>query len=92
MSFEGYVRVLDANGHVLDLVEAALGDIDHEGHRWGGRMLVARGSGLAGKQLPVQLDVPGSFSALALIGPTGEEAGSDRIVLEVLGSGPNPFD
>ena len=91
MSFEGYVRVLDTNGFVLDLAEATLGELQREGHSWGGRLIVAVGSGLDGKRLPVQIDVPGRFSAPALIGPTDETVGKDRVVLEVLGHGPNPL-
>jgi hypothetical protein len=92
MSFNGYVRVLDANGFVLDLAEAELAEVDHEGHLWGGTLKVSAGSGLSGKRLPVTIDLPGRFSAPALIGPTERFEGKDRVVLEVLGNGPVPFN
>lgn len=92
MNFEGFVRVIDqGGGAVLDLVEATLGPIDHPGHTWGGRMLVYRGSGLAGKRIPVRLDVPGHFDAEALLQPTSETDGGERVVVNVLGAGPSPF-
>ena len=92
MGFSGYVRVLDANGFVLDLVQADLAELDHEGHTWGGTLKVAPGSGLTGKRLPVTIDLPGSFNAPALIGPTDVVESKDSVVLEVLGHGPVPFN
>ena len=92
MGHEGYVRVLDGNGAVLDLVRASLAEIDHPGHAWGGRLWVAGGSALDGKVLLVTLDSPGKFTAPALIKPTGEETGDRQVVMDVLGHGPTPFD
>ncbi len=92
MGYEGYVRVLAAGGEVLDLARASLGEIDHQGHTWGGRLFVAPGSALDGKFMPVTIDVPGKFAGPAIIKPSANGAGPDGVILEVLGEGPNPLD
>ncbi len=92
MGYEGYVRVLAANGEVLDLARASLGEIDHHGHAWGGQLIVAPGSALEGKFMPVTIDVPGRFSCPAIIKPSANGATKDGVILEVLGEGPNPLD
>ncbi len=91
MAFEGYVRVMDANGATLDLVRASLDETDHPGHDWGGRLYVAPGSALDGKVLIVHIEAPGRFKAPALIKPTGQKV-DEEVLVEVLGHGPKPFD
>ena len=89
MSYAGYVRVIDANDNILDVAEAALEEIDHPGHVWGGTLTVSAGGALDGKTMPVDLSVPDVFraSALLLPGPTAD----GRAVMTVLGDGPTPF-
>ena len=90
MSYDGYVRVIDAEENILDVAEASLGPIDHPGHRWGGTLTVWSGGALDGKTMPVDLEVPGSFrvSALLVPGPVLDR----RRQMAVLGSGPSPFE
>ena len=90
MSYQGYVRVIGANENILDVAEASLGDIDHPGHRWGGTLVVWAGGALDGKTMPVDLEVPGSFRAAALLVP-GPVQGRRR-QMAVLGAGDSPFD
>lgn len=89
MSYQGYVRVIGEGGNILDVAEVSLGPIDHPGHRWGGTMTVWSGGALDGKTMMVDLEVPGSFRASALILP-GLVSGKQRQV-SVLGSGDSPF-
>ena len=90
MTYDGYVRVIGANGNILDVAEASLGPIDHSGHRWGGTLTVWTGGALDGKTMPVDLEVPGSFRASALLvpGPILER----RRQMVVLGAGASPFE
>lgn len=90
MGYQGYVRVRDANENILDVAEASLGDIDHPGHRWGGTLVVWTGGALDGKTMPVDLEVPGSFRAAALLVP-GPVQGRRR-QMAVLGAGTSPFE
>lgn len=90
MAYTGYVRVIDANQNVLDIAEADLGPIDHEGHSWGGTLTVSVGGALEGKTMPVDIEVPDSFRAGALLLP-GPITGSTS-AMTVLGAGPIPFD
>ena len=90
MSYQGYVRVIDANENILDVAEASLGDIDHPGHRWGGTLVVSTGGSLDGKTMPVDLEVPGSFRGSALLVP-GPVQGRRR-QMAVLGAGASPFE
>ncbi len=89
MSYTGYVRVIDANENILDVAEAALDVIDHQGHSWGGTLRVSAGGGLRGKTMPVDLEVPDLFraSVLLLPGPTADGIS----VMTVLGSGDIPL-
>ena len=90
MSYQGYVRVIDANGNILDVAEASLGAIEHPGHHWGGTLTVWTGGALDGMIMPVDLEVPGQFRASALIvpGPVAQR----RRQMAVLGAGPSPFE
>lgn len=90
MSYAGYVRVIDANGNILDVVEAMLDEIDHPGHSWGGTIKVSQGGALEGKSIPVDLEVPGLFRAGALLMPGPTVNGVSE--MEVLGAGRPPFD
>jgi hypothetical protein len=89
MSYAGYVRVIDANENVLDVAEAALGELDHDGHSWGGVLKVSAGGGLDGKTMPVELEAPDVFRAAALLLP-GTSSGT-MVDMQVLGEGPSPF-
>ncbi len=89
MSYQGYVRVIDANGNILDVAEASLGAIDYVGHRWGGTLAVWPGGALDGKTMPVELEVPGAFRAGALLTPGPVTDG--RRLVSVLGADPSPF-
>ena len=89
MSYQGYVRVIGEGGNILDVAEASLGEIDLPGHRWGGTLTVWSGGALDGKTMMVELEVPDSFRATALLVP-GPVAGRQRQV-SVLGSGKPPF-
>ena len=89
MSYQGYVRVIGANENILDVAEASLGHIDHPGHRWGGTLVVWTGGALDGKTMPVELEVPGSFRASALLVPGPVEGRRRRMA--VLGAGGSPF-
>ena len=89
MSYQGYLRVIDANGNILDVAEASLGPIEHPGHRWGGTLTVWTGGALDGKTMPVELEVPGEFRASALLLP-GPIQGRRRQIV-VLGAGASPF-
>lgn len=90
MSYQGYVRVIGTNGNILDVAEASLGPIDHPGHRWGGTLTIWAGGALDGKTMPVELEVPGTFRASALLVP-GEVLDRRRSI-SVLGADPSPFE
>ena len=90
MTYDGYVRVIDANNNILDVTPATLGPIDHTGHSWGGSIQVSVGGGLVGKIIPVELEVPDLFRATALLlpGPTAYGVST----MTVLGGGDDPFE
>ena len=90
LSYAGYVRVIGENGNILDVAEASLGPIERPGHRWGGTLAVWSGGALDGKTIPVELEVPGSFRAPALLVPG--RVVDRRRHMSVLGDGPSPFD
>ncbi len=89
MSYQGYVRVIGEGGNILDVVEASIDATDRPGHRWGGTLVVWSGGALDGKTMKVDLEVPGSFRAPALIVP-GPVMGRQR-QMSVLGDGAPPF-
>ena len=90
MSYAGYVRVIDANENILDVVEANLDVIDRPGHQWGGTLMVSTGGALEGKTMNVDLSVPNEFRAPALLMPGPTVGNSSEMT--VLGNGPVPFD
>ena len=90
MGYQGYLRVIAENGNILDVAEASLGPIELPGHRWGGTLTVWSGGALDGKTMPVDLEVPGSLRASALLVP-GPVVGRRRQIT-VLGAGPSPFE
>lgn len=85
--FQGPVRVLGDDGILLTTGSATL-ERDPEMGNWKGRLVTFNGTGVAGKALVVELEIPGNGSGRAQLTPHSVEG--DRAISEVVGYG-DPF-
>jgi hypothetical protein len=87
-SYNGPVRVLGGDGILLTTGTAKL-ETDPEMGSWRGLLETLRGTGVAGKALVVELEIPGGSTGRAQLTPIGEngEMASSALV----GLGLQPF-
>jgi hypothetical protein len=84
-AFQGPVRVLGSDGILLTTGLANL-EADSEMGGWKGTLETLKGTGVAGKALVVELEIPGDGKGRAQLTPHGENG--DRAVSSVVSLGP----
>ncbi len=85
--FEGPVRVFGGDGILLTTGSATL-EHDPGMGNWRGRLATLNGTGVAGKALVVELEIPGQGRGRAQLVP--ERVEGDLAISDVVGLGP-PF-
>ncbi len=86
-TFQGPVRVLGDDGILLTTGSATL-ESDPVMGNWKGSLTTFNGTGVAGKALVVELEIPGNGRGRAQLTPHSIEG--DRAISEVVGYG-DPF-
>lgn len=87
-SYDGPVKILGGDGVLLTTGQAAL-ETDAELGNWKGVVQTLRGTGVAGKALVVELQIPEGGRGRAQLTPLGEVG--DRAQSTVTGFGDPPF-
>jgi hypothetical protein len=87
-TYQGPVRVLGGDGILLTTGMASL-ETDSDMGNWRGSLETLRGTGVAGKALVVELEIPGGSTGRAQLTPVGEEG--DRATSALVGLGAQPF-
>ncbi|MEX1125641.1 MAG: hypothetical protein WD895_07915 [Acidimicrobiia bacterium] len=87
-SYSGPVRVLGGDGILLTTGMANL-ETDPEMGNWRGFLETLRGTGVAGKALVVELEIPGGSKGRAQLTPIGETG--DRASSALVGLSAQPF-
>lgn len=87
-TYSGPVRVLGGDGILLTTGIANL-ETDPEMGNWRGFLETLRGTGVAGKALVVELEIPGGSKGRAQLTPAGETG--DRASSALVGLGAQPF-
>ena len=87
-SFQGPVRVYGGDGILLTTGSATL-ETDLDMGNWKGSLVTLNGTGVAGKALVVELEIPGDGKGRAQLTPDGVTG--DRAISAVVGLGPKPF-
>jgi hypothetical protein len=86
--YEGPVKIMGDDGVLLTTGQAAL-ETDTELGNWKGVVQTLRGTGVAGKALVVELQIPDGGRGRAQLTPLGEVG--DRAQSTVTGFGAAPF-
>jgi hypothetical protein len=86
--YEGPVKIMGDDGVLLTTGQAAL-ETDTELGNWKGVVQTLRGTGVAGKALVVELQIPDGGRGRAQLTPLGEVG--DRAQSTVTGFGAPPF-
>ncbi|HEY4584096.1 MAG TPA: hypothetical protein VI980_06330 [Acidimicrobiia bacterium] len=87
-SYHGPVRVLGGDGIMLTTGMANL-ETDPEMGSWRGVLETLSGTGVAGKALVVELEIPGGSKGRAQLTPLGDNG--DRASSALVGLGAQPF-
>jgi hypothetical protein len=87
-SYEGPIRIMGGDGILLTTGEAAL-EIDSEHGNWKGVVQTLNGTGVAGKALMVELEIPEGGRGKAQLTPL--RVVEDRAQSSVTGFGTPPF-
>jgi hypothetical protein len=87
-SYDGPVKIMGGDGVLLTTGQAAL-ETDTELGNWKGIVQTLRGTGVAGKALVVELQIPDGGRGRAQLTPLGEVG--DRAQSTVTGFGDPPF-
>jgi hypothetical protein len=87
-SYEGPIKIMGGDGVLLTTGQAAL-ETDTELGNWKGIVQTLRGTGVAGKALVVELQIPDGGRGRAQLTPLGEVG--DRAQSTVTGFGDPPF-
>jgi hypothetical protein len=82
--FQGAVRVFGGDGILLTTGSASLAT-DQEMGNWGGTLETYNGTGVAGKALVVELEIPGDGKGRAQLTPDG--VNGEMAVSQVIGLG-----
>lgn len=87
-SYEGPIKIMGGDGVLLTTGQATL-ETDNELGNWKGVVQTLRGTGVAGKALVVELEIPDGGRGRAQLTPLGEVG--DRAQSTVTGFGDPPF-
>ena len=87
-SYTGPVRISGGDGILLTTGAAAL-EIDHDIGGWKGVVQTLRGTGVAGKALVVEIEIPDGGKGRAQLTPVGEVG--EKATSSVVGLGGQPF-
>ena len=87
-TYQGPVRVLGGDGILLTTGLADL-ETDPEMGNWRGFLETLRGTGVAGKALVVELEIPGGPKGRAQLTPAGETG--DKATSALVGLSAQPF-
>jgi hypothetical protein len=87
-TYQGPVRVLGGDGILLTTGLATL-ETDPDMGNWRGSLETLRGTGVAGKALVVELEIPGGSTGRAQLTPVSEAG--DRATSTLVGFGTQPF-
>ena len=88
-TYQGPVRVLGGDDGILLTTGFANLETDLEMGNWRGSLETLRGTGVAGKALVVELEIPGGSKGRAQLIPAGETG--DRALSALVGLGAAPF-
>ncbi|MCZ6739605.1 MAG: hypothetical protein O7C01_07515 [Actinobacteria bacterium] len=87
-SYRGPVRILGSDG-ILLTTGAAILETDPEAGNWKGLLQTLRGTGVAGKALVVEIEIPDGERGRAQLTPHGDEG--EKATSAVVGLGNQPF-
>jgi hypothetical protein len=87
-TFSGAVRIMDGDGILLTTGSADLAS-DVEMGSWQGTLQTYNGTGVAGKALVVELEIPGNGRGRAQLTPDGVDG--EMAISNVVGFGPKFF-
>jgi hypothetical protein len=87
-TYQGPVRIFGSDGILLTTGIVTL-ETDSEQGSWKGALQTLRGTGVAGKALVVNIEIPEGNRGLAQLTPMGEAG--DRATAAVSGLGARPF-
>jgi hypothetical protein len=87
-SYTGPVRIMGGDGILLTTGVATL-EADSEMGSWKGALQTLIGTGVAGKALVVEIEIPGGEKGLAQLTPHGEVG--EKATSAVVGLGEQPF-
>ena len=87
-TYTGPIRIMGGDGILLTTGAASL-EADDEMGNWTGLVQTLRGTGVAGKALIVELEIPDGGRARAQLTPAGEAG--EKATSQVVGFGEPPF-
>ena len=87
-AYTGPVRIMGGDGILLTTGAAAL-EVDEELGNWKGLVQTLRGTGVAGKALVVEIEIPEAGTGRAQLTPAGEVG--EKATSRVVGLGDPPF-
>ncbi len=88
-SYQGPVKVLGGDDGILLTTGSATLEQDGGQGTWEGQLQTLRGTGVAGKALVVELEIPNVGRGRAQLTPIGDSG--EMSVSAVVGLGPQPF-
>ena len=88
-SYTGPIRILGGDDGIFLTTGAASLETDEEMGNWKGLVQTLRGTGVAGKALVVELEIPDGGSGRAQLTPAGEAG--EKATSRVVGLGAAPF-
>lgn len=86
--YRGPVRIMGDDGILLTTGAASL-EMDEEMGNWTGLVQTLAGTGVAGKALVVEIEIPGGGRGRAQLTPKGEAG--EKATSAVIGLGESPF-
>lgn len=86
--YRGPVRIMGDDGILLTTGAASL-EMDEEMGNWTGLVQTLAGTGVAGKALVVEIEIPGGGRSRAQLTPKGEAG--EKATSAVIGLGESPF-
>jgi len=87
-SYTGPIRISGGDGILLTTGAATL-ETDHDMGSWKGVVQTLRGTGVAGKALVVEIEIPDGGKSRAQLTPAGEAG--ERATSSIVGLGDQPF-
>jgi hypothetical protein len=87
-TYSGPIRISGGDGILLTTGAATL-ETDHDMGGWKGLVQTLRGTGVAGKALVVEIEIPDGGRGRAQLTPVGEEG--EKATSSIVGLGRQPF-